>query len=66
MHGASRLTLPRLPRTCRSRSSGRFGLRGGGCRALSEDFIGFIGFRVEGFWVLGLRGLGFRACCHVV
>ena len=40
MHGASRLALPRLGVRvfCRSRSSGRFGLRCGGCRALSEDF----------------------------
>ena len=35
MHGASRLALPRL----RVRVLCRTGLRGGGCRALSEDFV---------------------------
>ena len=38
MHGASRLALPKCAFFDLSRISGRFGLRGGGCRALSEDF----------------------------
>ena len=60
MHGASRLALPRLRVRVlrRSRSSGRFGLRGGGRRALSEDFwVWGFGFRV---WGLGDKGLGRR------
>ena len=35
--GLPRLRV-RVSETCRSRSSGCFGLRGGGCRALSENF----------------------------
>ena len=60
MHGASRLALPRLRVRvlCRSRGSGRFGLRGGGCRALNEDFrIQGLGFECLGFGVEG-SGLG--------
>ena len=40
MHGASRLALPRLPRTC-FLPLAKLGPLGGGCRTLSEDFRAF-------------------------